>query len=512
MLVPPLLQGRENRILETSPSGGSECSSLATKRKRTSPRESGKSAGRFKHNWSLPRHIASSYKGCRFAYCRLCDKHFTVSHGGFNDVKRHVNGAVHQRRIRSTQGSDDISNLLTKSQGHSLIHSANVTSAEIMMVKFIAMHNLSFKAADHFSELFPSMFPDSAIAADFARKRTKTKSIIYDALDPYMKKPVTELLKMSPFSLLCDESNDRGDSVKLLTVLVRFFDPSHEIVVTRHLDTVGLTDLTAEGIFSALVQTLHKYNVPFSHLISFVSDTSSVMKGIRGGVIAKLRGVQPKVIDVHCICHLVSLVVKATVKTILIKVDELLVDVYYHFHHSVKRVTSLKEFADFCSTEYKSILKHVETRWLPLTKVIQRILDMWEPLCSYFTSHPDVEKAGKVKTISKLLNDPFTKVWFHFLSSTLVIFNKFNVYFQTARTSTIHKLHGESLRLLKTILSFFIDPKVIRASSEDLTVIDYENTGSHLSVTDVFVGDSTTALLLHYEEGEGACSTLFTRK
>ena len=149
------------------------------------------------------------------------------------------------------------------------------------------------------------------------------------------------------------------------------------------------------------------------------------MKGVRGGVIAKLRGVQPKVIDVHCICHLVSLVVKAAVKTIPIKVDELLVDVCYHFHHSVKRVTSLKEFVAFCSTEYKSILKHVETRWLSLTKVIQRTLDMWEPLCSYFTSHPDVEKAGNVKTISKLLNDPFTKVWFHFLSNTLVIFNKF---------------------------------------------------------------------------------------
>ena len=29
------------------------------------------------------RHIASSSKGCRFAYCRLYDKHFTVSHGGF---------------------------------------------------------------------------------------------------------------------------------------------------------------------------------------------------------------------------------------------------------------------------------------------------------------------------------------------------------------------------------------------------------------------------------------------
>ena len=67
------------------------------------------------------------------------------------------------------------------------------------------MHNLSFKAADHLSELFPFMFPDSAIAAF---KRTKTKSIVSDA---YMKKPVIEILRVAPFSLLC------GDSIKLLT-------------------------------------------------------------------------------------------------------------------------------------------------------------------------------------------------------------------------------------------------------------------------------------------------------
>ena len=171
----PTTRERESDSRDSSPSGGSDCISLATKRRRRSPKKSAKSAGRFKHNWSLPRHIASSSKGCRFAYCRLCDKHFPISHGGFNDVKRHVNRTVHQRRIRSAQGSADISNILRKSQGHSVIHSANVTSAENMMVKFIAMHNLSFKAAHHLSELLPSMFPDSAIAADFACKRTKNE-------------------------------------------------------------------------------------------------------------------------------------------------------------------------------------------------------------------------------------------------------------------------------------------------------------------------------------------------
>ena len=65
------------------------------------------------------------------------------------------------------------------------------------------------------------------------------------------------------------------------------------------------------------------------------------MMGARGGVIAKLRDEPPKLPDTHCICHLVSLVVKSATKTLPLKIDELLVDIYYHFHYGVKRVTFL---------------------------------------------------------------------------------------------------------------------------------------------------------------------------
>ncbi len=130
------------------------------------------------------------------------------------------------------------------------------------------------------------------------------------------------------------------------------------------------------------------------------------MKGIRNGVIAKIRNEQPKIIDVHCICHLVNLCVNSAVKVLPFKVDEVLVDIYYHFHHSVKRITTLKEYADFCDVEFKSILKHCETRWLSLTRSIKRTLQMWEPLLSYFTSHPDVEKTGKVNLFMIILEVP----------------------------------------------------------------------------------------------------------
>ena len=190
-----------------------------------------------------------------------------------------------------------------------------------------------------------SMFPDSKIAANFHCKCTKTRSIICDALDPHFKQPMLEQARFVPFNLLCDESYERGDKVKLLTILAWLYNSSWGTVVTRHIDTVGIIDLTAEGIYTALKTALEAYRLPFSNLLSFTSDTCNVMKRKRNGAISKLRTLQPKVVDINCICHLVSLCAKTATKQLPFKIDELLVDVHYHFRYSV---TALQEYADFC--------------------------------------------------------------------------------------------------------------------------------------------------------------------
>ena len=71
------------------------------------------------------------------------------------------------------------------------------------------------------------------------------------------------------------------------------------------------------------------------------------MKGSRNGVIAKLCAKQLKVVDIHCNCHVLNLCVKSAVKLLPFKLDELMINIFYHFHHSVKRVTSLQEYAMF---------------------------------------------------------------------------------------------------------------------------------------------------------------------
>ena len=176
--------------------------------------------------------ITSSSKSNKSVYCKLCCCELSVAHGGIHDIKRHVESLKHKAKLKQTEGSS-LTSFLGEASPPSLSHSKRVISAEIM-AQFIAMHNLSFQSSDHLSDLFSSMFPDSKIAASFACKHTKTKAIICDAIDPHLKQPVIELAKSSPFSLLCDESNEKGNQVKLLTILIRIFDPCNSIVVTRH--------------------------------------------------------------------------------------------------------------------------------------------------------------------------------------------------------------------------------------------------------------------------------------
>ena len=162
-----------------------------------------------------------------------------------------------------------------------------------------------------------------------------------------------------------------------------------------------------------------------------------------------------------------------------------------HFHHSVKRIESL-DFSDFCSTEYKSILKHWETRWFSLSRSLKCTLEMWDPWCPYFSRLPDVDKPGKVKTIETLPTQPLTKAWILFLTKFSQLFPDI-IYVNYSQTSLEEWAPAES---------FFIDPQFIRSDTVPVTEIAYMDHNSQLTHKDIYIGDDTTTLLLHLE-GKG---------
>lgn len=83
-------------------------------------------------------------------------------------------------------------------------------------------------------------------------------------------------------------------------------------------------------------------------------------------------------------CHILHNCNKYALKALQFDVESLVLKVYSEFSAFAKRTAQLKEFFDFAHLEYKSILRHVPTRWLSLLPALDRLLLNWPVLREYF--------------------------------------------------------------------------------------------------------------------------------
>ena len=96
----------------------------------------------------------------------------------------------------------------------------------------------------------------------------------------------------------------------------------------------------------------------------------------------------------------------------------------------MKRKEEFTEFQEFTGVALQKVIKHCSTCWLSLQRAVHRTIEQWPALRSYFRSHQDVEKNGRVKSAAKQLDSAEMKFYFLFLDFILVPLNKFNVMFQ----------------------------------------------------------------------------------
>lgn len=106
--------------------------------------------------------IKSSTKGPEFSFCVPCKKDVKVAASGFYDMKSHFKTAGHVENVAKSKSHVPLTQHFASSTNPTSSHKA--TSAEILFCHFLAEHNIPFTAADHFSDLVKSMFPDSPTA------------------------------------------------------------------------------------------------------------------------------------------------------------------------------------------------------------------------------------------------------------------------------------------------------------------------------------------------------------
>lgn len=167
---------------------------------------------KYQKAWEEEFSGIKSTKGDSFILCTYCNEHFSIAHGGKNDVKRHVERQKHVDNVHSAKQSG-IQRRLTdcRASGPSQSFADLVTKAEVLFVHFIAEHNLPFSVGDHFTKLVKKAFPDSKIAEEFHCGHTKTAATVNKALGPYYMDKFLPAAQEGPVTIMMDESNKRSD-------------------------------------------------------------------------------------------------------------------------------------------------------------------------------------------------------------------------------------------------------------------------------------------------------------
>ncbi len=187
--------------------------------------------------------------------------------GEKNDLTRHLKSTKHIANEKSSHNMPKLTQMFAPTSVD------NVTKEAVLFANFVAVYNLPFFVADHFSELYKVMFPDLQIAQKFRCKRTKITNNVNNALGPLYDSQVTLLCKENPFSVMMDESNDSGDE-KCVAILVRVFDSDIHRVTTKFLAMPICNIGTGENLFNCLQEVLtNKQN-----LVGFSSDNAKCWK------------------------------------------------------------------------------------------------------------------------------------------------------------------------------------------------------------------------------------------
>lgn len=144
---------------------------------------------KFKKEYAQQFPVSTSSLGEYHAFCTVCSVDFLISHGGVNDIKKHIKSKKHLDQSKVRANTPRISNFFASSSGDH-----NVIQAETLFTEFIIEHNLPLAVADHASRIFRKMFPDSEIAKKYGCGRTKT-SYIVETLAMDTQQNIVEVLR-----------------------------------------------------------------------------------------------------------------------------------------------------------------------------------------------------------------------------------------------------------------------------------------------------------------------------
>lgn len=386
------------------------------------------------------------------ARCILCDKAFSIGHGGINDVNKHNNSLKHIAKEKDSKTSKKI-NVCFPSAASSELNLKTV--AELSLVYHTVRHGISYNSMDCCNKLIKTVFKDSEIAKSQCCGRTKAESLVINMLAPkvtsvhlaFIKRHFEKNLAV-PFAVSVDASN-HGNR-KMFPVCLRYFNPQTGIQ-SFLLDFVEQADETSASIAELINKSLTEHGLNIENACAYGGDNAHVNFGKNKSVFKKLNEAGcGNLLKAGCSNHILHNAVKHACNYFDIDIETAVLKIYSHFSVSAKRRAELRDFFEFVDCEWQEILRHVTTRWLSLTPAAKRILDIWQPLSSYFKSSDCPKVLLQIFPEDDEAKEKVAKMYFSFFVNVGSFLQSVSLKLEKESISVIES-HNEMISVLSNL-------------------------------------------------------------
>ena len=209
-------------------------------------------------------------------------------------------------------------------------------------------------------------------------------------------------------------------------------------------------------------------NIPLLNCIAVMSDSASVMRGQKGGVISILKKDNPNLLDVGgCSMHHVHNSVEKAMSSLGEELEEVIDDAFFYLR-CAKAANSFIKIQKMMDLEPLKFLRRVETRWLQIYEVVQRFLELLPALSEFFSSLPASEqKKERVKRVRKFLDSAVSPLYMNFVLFALKTLKDFEIFFQTS-APVIHLIYDRMISIISDVCCSFIRQEYVdKVMNED---------------------------------------------
>jgi hypothetical protein len=211
---------------------------------------------------------------------------------------------------------------------------------------------------------------------------------------------------------------------KIVPLVIQYFSKT-EGILSKLIRVDSLKDETSETVSKYCIDTLKNLNIPLSKCVAFCGNSTNtnfcgMNRNGTNNIFHKLKVEIGKDIEgIGCPAHILHNTVSTAADRLSTDVEAVVVKIFNYFSIYTIKTGKLKDFCEFVNVTYKSLQSHSRTRWVSLMPAVERILQLWEALKSYFLTE------GKPpKILFNFLSDPMSEAYFWFIYNQLGEFNR----------------------------------------------------------------------------------------